>query len=161
MRCYIEIRVSPSESSTSNSQRYLFWQKALRTSCHVCSARFPGAVSLNCRLPVTMDSDCAKTSSNGIPRPIGTWRVSTNQRPPENDVNWHLRNHLFMVHYRASPFNVTISNNSTNTNSITGAPGLIDGKLCPCYIDTTMVTLHKVFPESQSISNLARGCAVA
>ena len=60
----------------------------------------------------------------------------------------------------AGPFNFTISNNSANTNSITGAPGSNDGKLCLRYIDITTVILHKVFPESRSISNPARGRAV-
>ncbi len=66
-----------------------------------------------------------------------------------------------MAYYMAGPFNFTISNNSANTNSITGAPGSNDGKLCLRYIDSTMVTLYKVFPEARSISNPARGRAVA
>ncbi len=66
-----------------------------------------------------------------------------------------------MAYYMAGPFNITIPNNSTNTDSITGAPGSNDSNLCPRYTDITTVTIHKVFPESQSISNLVRGCAVA
>ncbi len=61
----------------------------------------------------------------------------------------------------ASPFNFTISNNSADTNPITGVLGLNDGKLYTLYIDTTTVALRGVLPESQSFVILRGNCASA
>ncbi len=67
-----------------------------------------------------------------------------------------------MAYYGAGPFNFTISNNSANTNSITGILSLNDSKLYTLYIDTIMVVLLKVLPKSHSIPNpVLGGCAGA
>ncbi len=56
---------------------------AIYISKYVFTLQNQGTV---CRLPITMDSECAKISSNGFPRSNGTWLAPANQRPPRRDV---------------------------------------------------------------------------
>ena len=115
--------------------------------------------SIVCRLPVTMDPECAKTLSNGLTRSNGTWLVSTNQRSPRRDVIMARWKPPVLVNYGAGPFNFTISHNSSNIKPITSVLGLIDGKICALYIDSSAFTLHWVLWKSHSIPNPKLGCA--
>ena len=93
------------------------------------------------RLPVTMDSRCAKTSSNGLSDRTAHGLVSSNQRASRRDVIMERQKPPVSSYYGTGPFNFTISHNSVNTNSITSALGLNDGKTCLRYISASALLL--------------------
>ncbi len=111
------------------------------------------------RLPVTMDSSCAKTPSNGLPDRTAHGLVSSNQRASRRDVIMAHQKPPVLTNYGAGLFKFTISHNSINTDSIIIALGLNDGKTCPLYISTSALFLHQGSTKSHSIPNLGTGCA--
>ena len=112
-----------------------------------------------CRLSVTMDSSCAKTSSNGPADRTAHGLVSPNQGASRRDVIMVRQNPPVSSYYGTGPFNFTISPNSVNSNSITSILGLNDGKTCPLSINTSVFLLHKELTKSHSIPNPNLGCA--
>ena len=113
------------------------------------------------RLPVTMDSRCAKSSSNGLPDRTAHNLVSSNQKAPRRDVIMAGQKPPVLTYYGTCPFNFTISHNSVNTNSITSVPGLNDGKICPLYINTSALFLRQGLTKSHFIPHPNLGCASA
>ena len=59
--------------------------------------------STACRLPVTMDSSCAKTSPNGLPDRTAHGLVSSNQRASDVTSLWRARTHLFRLTMGLAP----------------------------------------------------------
>ncbi len=135
-----------------------FWQVSVCLTLHsMCSSTISQRAF--CRLPVTMDSSCAKTPSNGLSDRTAHGLVSSNQRASRRDVIMECQNPPVSSYYGTGPFNFTISHNSVNTNSITSALGLNDGKICPRYIGASVLFLHKELTKSHSIPNPDLGCA--
>ncbi len=111
------------------------------------------------RLPVNMDSSCAKTPSSGLSDQTAHGLVSSNQRASRHDVIMARQKQPVSSYYGTCPFKLTISYNSFNTNSITVHSGSNDGKNCHIYVNTSALFLHKELTKSHSIPGLDTGCA--
>ena len=102
------------------------------------------------RLPVTMDSSCAKTLSNGLPDRTAHGLVSSNQRASRRDVIMVRQKPPVSSYCGTCPFKFTISHNSVNTNSITSALGLNDGKI----FRVTLVLVRSFYPKNSQSRTL-------
>ena len=112
------------------------------------------------RLPVTMDSSCAKTPSNGQSDRTPHGLVSSNQRASRRNVIMACQKTRASSYYGTCPFKFTISHNSVNSNSITSTLGLNDGKICPRYVNANALFLPKELTKSHSIPDLDTGCVL-